>query len=82
MPGRPIRKKWLQDLIFKNPAVLPMEEIDPAAGDVMPVARELGLPSASGRVFLDLLAVTTRGRLMLVECKLWRNPQARREVTA
>lgn len=59
-----------------------MEEIDPAAGDVVPIARELGLPSASGRVFLDLLAVTPRGRLVLVECKLWRNPQACREVIA
>jgi hypothetical protein len=33
-------------------------------------------------VFLDILAVTETGRLVLVECKLWKNPQARREVLA
>lgn len=33
-------------------------------------------------MFLDLLGVTPAGRIVLVECKLWRNPQARREVVA
>ena len=34
------------------------------------------------KCFLDILAVTETGRLILVECKLWKNPQARREVLA
>ncbi len=33
-------------------------------------------------VFLDILAVTETGKLILIECKLWKNPQARREVLA
>ncbi len=36
------------------------------------------LPVSSG--FLDNLLVTPAGDLALVECKLWRNPEARREV--
>ena len=31
---------------------------------------------------LPLLGVSATGRLVLVECKLWRNPEARREVVA
>ena len=49
---------------------------------MVPLVRELALPRAGGRVFLDILGVTPRGRLVLIECKLWRNPQARREVVA
>ena len=30
--------------------------------------------------FLDVLLISEHGRLVVVECKLWRNPQARREV--
>jgi hypothetical protein len=75
-------EKWLQKLLFDNPAILPMNEIEPGAGDIVPLCRELTLTSASGNVFLDILAVTRTGRLCLIECKLWRNPQARREVIA
>jgi hypothetical protein len=31
---------------------------------------------------LDLLGVSPTGKLVLIECKLWRNPEARREVIA
>ncbi|WP_428334180.1 hypothetical protein [Novosphingobium sp.] len=34
----------------------------------------------SGAGFIDVLLVSEHGRLIIVECKLWRNPQARREV--
>jgi len=30
--------------------------------------------------YIDLLLADERGRLVIIECKLWRNPQARREV--
>jgi hypothetical protein len=38
--------------------------------------------SAGKSVFLDIFGVTPQGKLVLIECKLWRNPQARREVIA
>lgn len=75
-------ERWLQSLLFAHPDLLPIEEVDPGSGQLVPLCRELALPGASSLVYLDILAVTPRGRLVLVECKLWRNPQARREVVA
>lgn len=67
---------WLQNLIFENPQLLPLEEIEPAFLDPIPLCREL-----STRVGpLDILFVNDRGMLTLVECKLLKNPEGRREV--
>jgi hypothetical protein len=43
---------------------------------------ELRLPREKGDARVDILGVTPDGRLVIVECKLWRNPEARREVIA
>jgi hypothetical protein len=67
---------WLRDFLFAHPAVLPTASIDAAYVDPLPVCRELRTPA--GRI--DCLFVTRIGGLVIVECKLWRNPQARREV--
>lgn len=81
MPGG-YDERWLQELLFAHPELIPLDRIDPGAGDVVPLCRELTLAREGGVVYLDLLCVTRSGRLMLIECKLWRNPQARREVVA
>ncbi len=75
--GEATREAPLRDLIFGDPAMLPLHELDPGIGRVVPVATELTLPGAG---IIDLLLVSEHGRLIVVECKLWRNPQARREV--
>jgi len=75
-------ERWLQEILFDHPALMPMDLIDPGAGSFIPVCRELALPTEGRPVFLDLFGFTTTGRPVLVECKLWRNPQARREVIA
>ena len=67
---------WLRDLIFRHPRILPIRDVDPRALDLVPVCTEL--PLGQGRA--DALFIDHRGRLTLVECKLWKNPQARREV--
>ena len=67
---------WLRDFLLAHPAVLPTAAIDPAYADPIPVCRELRTPA--GRI--DCLFVTRFGGLVVVECKLWRNPQARREM--
>src|SRR5262245_10900700 len=67
----------LRDLLFVRPEILPIDEIDPAVGPLVPVARELNVPGV-GRI--DAFLADGRGHLVIVECKLWRNPQARREV--
>ncbi len=66
----------VQTLIHAHPAVLPVAEIDPIFADPVPICRELNTPAGS----VDNLLVSPAGLPVLVECKLWRNPQARREV--
>lgn len=69
---------WLQRLLFEHPALIPVDEIEPVFAPVIAVARELPTPSGP----LDLLLVSPEGYPTLIETKLWRNPQARREVVA
>ncbi|MEO8198634.1 MAG: DUF4268 domain-containing protein [Thermoanaerobaculia bacterium] len=69
-------EKWLQATLFEHPSVLPIDEIDIAYEGCIPVCRELN--TAAGPI--DLLYVTPKGRLVIVETKLWRNPEARRTV--
>ena len=71
------REATLRDLIHDHPAILPVHELDPSFGRLFTVARELNVPGVG---FIDVLLADERGRLVVVECKLWRNPQARREV--
>jgi hypothetical protein len=69
---------WLQRLIERQPTVLPIDDIESAFTPAISVCIELPL----GSKFLDNLLVTPLGNLIAVECKLWRNPEARREVVA
>lgn len=66
----------LEDLLFRYPEALPIAAIDPAYADAIPICRQLALPAG----YADALYVNHLGRLTLAEFKLWRNPQARREV--
>jgi hypothetical protein len=69
---------WLQRLIVNHPQVLPVDQIERAFTGLIPVCAELEvIPS---RAYLDVFLVTPKGDLALIECKLWRNPEARREV--
>lgn len=68
----------LQQALFTNPQALPIGDIDASYGTLIPLCTELS--TDSGRV--DILYASSQGRLVLVETKLWRNPQARREVVA
>jgi hypothetical protein len=67
---------WLQALAFEHPQVLPMMDIEPGLGELVAVAREI----PCGHGYIDNLYVTGAGDLVLVEAKLWRNAQSRREV--
>ena len=66
----------LRDLLFRFPSSLPIPAIDAAYADPVPLCRELRTPAGP----IDALYVNKLGRLILAEFKLWRNPQARREV--
>lgn len=67
---------WLRELIFRQPEVLPIADIEPRTGTLIPLCTELRC--GTGRV--DAVFCDRSGHLVLVECKLWRNPEARRRV--
>lgn len=69
---------WLRDTLFANPGLLPIHDIEPAYGPLLPLCTELRTPAGP----LDIAFINPVGRLTLVECKLWRNAEARRKVVA
>ena len=71
-----VSEDTLQDLLFRFPRALPISAIDATYGEAIPVCRELSTPAG----YLDALYVNHLGWLTLAEFKLWRDPQARREV--
>ena len=71
-----INEYKLQELLFCHPQTLPIKAIDPAYEGLVPICRELNTNAG----FLDALYANFLGKLVLVEFKLWRNQQARREV--
>ena len=78
VPPKIYDEAWLQRMIHSHPTVLPISEIEPACWPSFPVCTELPLPSG----YADNLLVNPDGNLVVVECKLWRNPEARRKVVA
>lgn len=66
----------IQALVHEFPGSLPIAEIDPIFAGAVSVCRELVTQAGS----IDNLLVTPSGLPVLVECKLWRNPEGRREV--
>lgn len=75
-------EKWLQQVIFENINLIDVSDPVYDKLTIVPLCRELTLNDGIRNLFLDVLAVTETGRLVLIECKLWKNPQARREVLA
>jgi len=69
-------EKELQELLADSPEIISMEEIRPGAGPLVAVVREFSLPVG----YIDILAFTARGDIAIIECKLEKNPQAKREV--
>lgn len=67
---------WLQNLLAKHPSILPTGEVDPIYAPLFLIGREI--QTANGRI--DNLYVTPGGYLVIVETKLWSNPEARRTV--
>ena len=66
----------LQHLLHLHPECLPITEIDPIFANPVPLCMELSTPAGP----IDNVMVTANGLPVLIECKLWRNPEARREV--
>jgi hypothetical protein len=72
-------ESWLQDVLFEHPHLLPIGEIEPVFDGLVSLGskdKEISTPAGP----IDLLCVNAKGYLTIVETKLWRNPESRREV--
>ncbi|SRR6266496_4510766 len=69
-------EECLQKLIHENPSILPIKDIESGFSPLISIGREV--QTSAG--FIDNLFISPEGYLTIVETKLWRNPQARREV--
>ena len=74
--GKTVAEAEIQQLIHRYPTCLPILEIDPMFRGPVPICMELNTPAGP----IDNFMVTPSGLPVLAECKLWRNPEARREV--
>lgn len=74
--GYAVSEADIQALIHAHPACLPIAEIDPMFTGAVPICTELNTLAGA----IDNFMVTPSGLPVLVECKLWRNPEGRREV--
>lgn len=74
MRDREINEGFLQQLLDENPGIVPVAEFDESFGPIASLGREI--------MGIDNLFISPNGRLTLVEAKLWRNPQATRQVLA
>ena len=69
-------ENWIQKLINDSPDILPISEIDMGFTPAISIGREVSTKVG----YIDNLLVSPDGYLTIVETKLWRNPEARREV--
>jgi len=73
-----VSEAYIESLVHEHPACSPIAEIDAMFSRPVPICTELN--TEAGRI--DNFMVTPSGLPVLVECKLWRNPEARREVVS
>ena len=78
VPQKDYSENYIQELIFKNPNLLKLNEIDVSCGKIAPLCREFPVDSSGHSI--DDLYIDNNGVITIVECKLIRNHQATREV--
>lgn len=76
------REDLLQELVHECPDVLPLREFLPGVRAVYSLGREIPVDVGGSTGYIDNLLVTDDGHLVIVETKLYRNPEATREVVA
>lgn len=72
----------LQELIDATPNVLPVREYLPSTTTLFSLGREVPVDLGANTGYIDNLLVTNDGYLVIVETKLYRNPEGIREVIA
>ena len=71
-------EREIQELVFKHPASLPISDINESYNPIVPIAMEL----QTGVGPMDIFMATPSGDLLIIETKLWSNPESRRKVVA
>jgi len=74
---REFDESYLQELLVNFPQLLPVNEIRGDVGNLVCIGREVNVGDSGA---IDNLYLSTGGYPVVVETKLWKNPQARREV--
>ncbi|MBK7813129.1 MAG: hypothetical protein IPJ52_01860 [Rhodocyclaceae bacterium] len=70
----------LQELIDATPNILPIRDFLPSTSALFALGREVAVDIGGSEGFIDNLLVTNDGYLVIVETKLYRNPEATRDV--
>lgn len=69
-----IAESFLQEQLHRNPLLLPVRELNDSFAPLLSLGREIRN--------IDNLFISPSGRIVIVETKLWRNPEASRQVVA
>lgn len=69
----------LQRIVDQTPDILPIRDFYPSVSSVCSLGREIPVDLGERQGFIDNLLVTNDGHLVLVETKLYRNPEAIRD---
>lgn len=78
LTDRTFPEDWLQEILESSPQLLPTKEISGIYSQLTCISREVSVPSG----YIDNLYISAQGYIVLVETKLWRNPEAMRSVVA
>ena len=76
------KEDYLQSLIDDAPQILPVRDFYPTVTSLCSLGREIPVDLGSKQGYIDNLFVTNDAHLVLVETKLYRNPEGIREVVA
>lgn len=74
----PFTEPEIQEILRLHPELLAIDQIDSLFSPAVCIGREV----RAGKGYIDNLYISPSGFITIVETKLWRNPQARREVVA
>lgn len=75
-------ERYLQKLIDDAPQILPVRDFYPTVTSLCSLGREIPVDLGGKSGYIDNLLVTNDAHLVLVETKLYRNPESIREVVA
>ena len=70
----------LQQLVAEEPSILPVHEFLPSTSALFSLGREIPVDLGGSDGYIDNLLVTNDGHLVIVETKLYRSPEATRQV--